>query len=87
MPFQLIHYKKGHDNMEYPHYMLKNIHTGKMVKKAFRNRDGAINFARNSIRFREKKESKVVGKGDNVKILPIDKKIPKKPIKKVKKIY
>ena len=69
MPFQLKHFKKGHDNMEFPHYMLKNINTGVMVKKAFRTRDGAINFAKNSIRFREKKDSKIVGKGDNVKIL------------------
>jgi len=84
MPFQLKHFKKGHDNMEFPHYMLKNINTGVMVKKAFRTRDGAINFAKNSIRFREKKDSKIVGKGDNVKILPIDskKKLIKKPMKK-----
>lgn len=86
MPFQLVHYKKGHKNQEYPHYMLRNINTGVMVKKHFRSRDGAIGFAKNSIRFREKKDSKIVGKGDNVKILPINenkKEVKKKPKAKV----
>jgi hypothetical protein len=83
MPFQLIHYKKGHDNMEFPHFMLKNIHTGEMVKKSFKSKEGAIGFAKNAIRFREKVDSKVVGKGNNVKILPIKKSMAKKP--KIKK--
>tara|TARA_Y100001963_G_C6703418_1_gene410660 strand:- start:633 stop:887 length:255 start_codon:yes stop_codon:yes gene_type:complete len=80
MPFQLVHYKKGHDKMEYPHYMLRNINTGVMVKKAFRSKEGAIGFAKNAIRFREKKQSKVIGKGDNVKILPIT--VTKKEVKR-----
>ena len=74
MPFQIIHYKKGHENKEFPHFMLKNIHTGEMVKKHFRDREGAIGFARNAIRYREKVDSKVVGN----KILPIKKKDDKK---------
>ena len=74
MPFQIIHYKKGHENKEFPHFMLKNINTGEMVKKHFRDKEGAIGFAKNAIRYREKLDSKVVGN----KILPIKKKDDKK---------
>ena len=48
MPFRLDYFKKGHAGMEYPHYMLFNIHKDKYAKKVFRNKDGAINFAKNS---------------------------------------
>ena len=37
------------------------------VKKLFRSREGAIGFGKNAIRFRERKNSKVVGN----KILPV----------------
>jgi hypothetical protein len=74
MPFQIIHYKEGHENKKFPHFMLKNIHTGEIVKKHFRDKEGAIGFAKNAIRYREKVDSKVVGN----KILPIKKKEDKK---------
>jgi len=71
MPFRLDYFKKGHAGMEYPHYMLYNIHKDKYAKKVFRNKDGAINFAKNSIMFREKKKSKVTKKGNKTFILPV----------------
>lgn len=74
MPFQIIHYKEGHENKKFPHFMLKNINTGEIVKKHFRSKEGAIGFATNAIKYREKVDSKVVGN----KILPIKKKEDKK---------
>jgi hypothetical protein len=71
MPFRLDYFKKGHEGMEYPHYMLYNIHKDKYANKVFKNRDGAINFAKNSIMFREKKKSKVTKKGNKTFILPV----------------
>jgi len=71
MPFRLDYFRKGHAGMEYPHYMLYNIHKDKYAKKVFRNKDGAINFAKNSIMFREKKKSKVTKKGNKTFILPV----------------
>ncbi len=50
--------------------MLYNIHKDKYAKKIFRNKDGAINFAKNAIKFREKKDSKIVKKGNKTFILP-----------------
>lgn len=49
------------------HYMLQNIKDSKVINKHFKTRDSAIAFAKNSIMFREKKKSKVVGN----KILPV----------------
>ena len=70
MPFRLDYFKEGHEGMNYPHYMLWNINKKKYAKKVFRNKDGAINFAKNSIKFREKKDSKVTKKGGKTFILP-----------------
>lgn len=70
MPWRLDFFKKGHEGMDYPHYMLYNIHKDKYAKKIFRNKDGAINFAKNAIKFREKKDSKIVKKGNKTFILP-----------------
>ena len=47
-------------------FKLFNIHKKIYVKKDFKSREGAIGFGKNAIRFREKKDSKVVGN----KILP-----------------
>ena len=59
MPFRII--KQGDT------YSLFNIHKKRLVQKTFRSREGAIGFAKNAIRFRERKNSKVVGNS----ILPI----------------
>ena len=71
MPFRLDYFKEGHEGMNYPHYMLWNLTKKKYAKKVFRNKDGAINFAKNSIKFREKKDSKVTKKGGKTFILPV----------------
>ena len=55
-------------------FKLFNIHKKEYVKKDFNSKEGAIGFARNAIRYREKVDSKVVGN----KILPIKKKDDKK---------
>ena len=47
-------------------FKLLNIHKKEYVKKQFNSREGAIGFGKNAIRFREKKDSKIVGN----KILP-----------------
>ena len=48
MPFRII--KQG-DN-----FALFNIHKKRLVQKTFRSKEGAIGFAQNAIRFREKKK-------------------------------
>jgi len=53
MPFEVIHFKKGHDNEEYPHFMLKRLKTGTIVKgKHFKTKTAAINAAKVMMKFR-----------------------------------
>jgi hypothetical protein len=70
MPFRLDYFPKGHKGMMYSHYMLYNIHKKSYAKKTFKTKEGAINFAKNSIRFREKKPSKIQIKYGKTFILP-----------------
>lgn len=51
-------------------FVLFNIHKKRLVQKNFNTLDGAIGFAKNAIRFRERKESKVTKKGNKTFILP-----------------
>ncbi len=67
MPFRIDSFPKGHDGMAYPHFMLYNLNKKEYAKKVFKTRDSAINFAKNSIRFREKKDSVV----DGNRVLPV----------------
>tara|TARA_R100000700_G_C3155069_1_gene132561 strand:+ start:124 stop:363 length:240 start_codon:yes stop_codon:yes gene_type:complete len=55
-------------------FKLFNLTKKEYAKKEFNSREGAIGFAKNAIRYREKVDSKVVGN----KILPIKKKDDKK---------
>jgi len=53
MPFEVVHFKKGHDNQEYPHFMLKRLTTGTLVKnKHFKTQTSAINSAKVMMKFR-----------------------------------
>ena len=70
MPFELRSYPKGHDGMEFPHFMLWNIHKKKFYNKVFKSRESAITMAKQAIKYREKKESKVVKKNGKTFILP-----------------
>lgn len=72
MPFRLDYFKEGHEGMNYPHYMLWNIHKKKFYNKVFKSRESAITMAKAAIKFREKKESKVVKKGGKTFILPVN---------------
>ena len=72
MPFELRNFPKGHDGMEFPHFMLWNIHKKKYYNKTFKTRDAAINMAKAAIKFRERKESKVVKKNGKTFILPVN---------------
>lgn len=67
MPFRIDSFPKGHDGMNYPHFMLYNLNKKQYAKKVFKTRDSAISFAKNAIRFREKKDSKVEGN----RVMPI----------------
>lgn len=52
MPFEVIHFKRGHDNEEYPHFMLKKLTTGKIVKgKHYKTKTAAINAAKVMMRY------------------------------------
>ncbi len=51
-------------------FTLFNIHKKKLVAKEFNTKDGAIGFAKNAIRFRERKDSKIVKKDGKTFILP-----------------
>lgn len=73
MPFRLDYFKSGHAGQEYAHYMLFNIHKKRIVEKHFKTKQAAINFARNAIRYREKKDSKVIVKNNKTFILPKEK--------------
>ena len=61
MPFRI---EKAGDK-----FKLFNLTKKEYAKKEFKSREGAIGFAKNAIRYREKKNSKVVGN----KILPTTK--------------
>ena len=63
MPFRV---DKSGDN-----FTLFNIHKKRLVQKTFKTKEGAIGFAKNAIRFREKKNSKVTNKGNKTFVLPI----------------
>lgn len=52
-------------------FTLFNIHKKRIVQKQFNSMDGAIGFAKNSIRFREKKNSKVTKKNNKTFVLPV----------------
>jgi len=71
MPFRLDYLPKGHNGHQYPHYMLFNLTKKEYAKKHFKNRMGAVNFAKNSIMFREKKKSRVTNKGGKTFIMPV----------------
>ena len=62
MPFRL---DKNGDSIR-----LFNMTKKKYANKNFLTEQGAINFAKNAIRFREKKESKVSKKDGKIFILP-----------------
>tara|TARA_R110002153_G_scaffold193128_4_gene346491 strand:+ start:45 stop:260 length:216 start_codon:yes stop_codon:yes gene_type:complete len=52
MPFEVIHFKEGHNKEEYPHFMLKKLTTGKIVKgKHYKTRISAINAAKVMMRY------------------------------------
>lgn len=70
MPFRLDK-MKSMPGMPEPHYHLWNIHKKQYAKKVFKSKEGAIGFAKNAIRFREKKESKVIKKGGKTFIMPV----------------
>lgn len=71
MPFELRSFPKGHDGMEFPHFMLWNIHKKKYYNKTFKSRESAINMAKAAVKFRERKESKVTKKNGKTFILPV----------------
>ena len=50
-------------------FKLFNLTKKEYAKKEFKSKEGAIGFAKNSIRFREKRNAKVVGN----KVLPTTK--------------
>ncbi len=62
MPFRLDQSKDK--------YKLFNLTKKKYANKEFNTETGAINFAKNSIRFREKKDSKITKRNNKIFILP-----------------
>jgi GT2 family glycosyltransferase len=70
MPFRLDFFKEGHEGKKFPHYMLFNMTKKTYAKKHFKTKEGAINFAKNAIKFREKKDSRITMKGNRTFILP-----------------
>ena len=93
MPFRIDSFPKGHDGMNFPHFMLYNLNKKQHAKKVFKTRESAIAFAKNAIKFREKKDAKV----DGNRIMPVNgngngngkkkKDDKKKPPKKVASNY
>lgn len=63
MPFRV---DKNKDN----EFLLFNINKKRLVQKVFKSKESAINFGKNSIKFREKKDSKVSLKNGKTFILP-----------------
>lgn len=70
MPFR-VDKMKSMKGMPEPHYHLYNLHKKEYAKKIFKTEDSAISFAKNAIRFREKKDSKVSKKGGKTFVMPI----------------
>lgn len=70
MPFR-IDFMKSMKGESQPHYHLFNLNKKQYAKKYFLTKESAISFAKNAIRFREKKNSKVVNKGGKTFVLPI----------------
>ena len=62
MPFRVD--KSGNE------FTLFNIHKKRLVQKTFKTMDGPIGFAKNAIRFREKKSSRVLKRKGKTFILP-----------------
>ena len=62
MPFRLDQSKDK--------YKLFNLTKKKYANKEFNTETSAINFAKNSIRFREKKDSKITKRNNKIFILP-----------------
>jgi hypothetical protein len=46
MPYKIINYPKGHNKMKYPHYMLQNLNTKKMLGKVFKTKPEAEKFVK-----------------------------------------
>lgn len=69
MPFR-VDYMKSMKGLKEPHYHLFNMNKKTYAKKVFNTKQGAISFAKNAIKFRERKDSKVVNKGGKTFILP-----------------
>ena len=70
MPFELRHFPEGHDDKKFDHFMLWNLDKKKYYNKHFRTKQAALNMAQAAIKFREKKESKIVKRGNKTIILP-----------------
>ena len=69
MPWRLDK-MKSMPSMPEPHYHLYNLHKKEYAKKVFKSKEGAIGFAKNAIKFREKKDSKVIVKNGKTFIMP-----------------
>lgn len=70
MPFRIDFMKSMKGETE-PHYHLYNLHKKEYAKKYFLTKDSAISFAKNAIRFREKKNSKVSTIRGKTFVMPI----------------
>lgn len=70
MPFR-VDKMKSMPSMPEPHYHLYNLHKKEYAKKIFNTEASAISFAKNAIRFREKKNSKVTKKNGKVFVMPV----------------
>ena len=47
MPYKVINYPKGHNQMKFPHYMIQNLNTKKMLGKVFKTKPQAEKFVKN----------------------------------------
>jgi hypothetical protein len=72
MPFLIKYFPKGHVGVTYPHYMLYKFEKKEMGKRHFKTMESAINSAKQAIKFREKKEAKVVKRGNKTYVVPVD---------------
>jgi hypothetical protein len=77
MPFEIRYFPKGHKGKEFPHYMLYKFESKQMGKRHFKSKESAINSAKQAIKFREKKESKIVKRNNKTYVVPIDYKFKK----------
>ena len=46
MPYKIINYPKGHNQMKFPHYMIQNLNTKKMLGKVFKTKPEAQQFVK-----------------------------------------